>query len=331
MGRKLTALVACVVGSMLLIAPGAMAAITVTGLAPSSGLAGATVQCTVTGTFNVPLNTDVSGTTYLTPEFKLDNGVDPPILGTTDAASVTATSASVTFWLPVEAPAVWYTLQATQVRRIWIVSFTDTASLPHAFQIVPLISSISPYISTTGVGDLTLTVEGTGFVASSGAVEGSSVMWNGEALATSFNSATRLTAIVPGAKLTAAGTAEVTVMNVTAGTTSAPVTFKIDTTQPTTDAINAVSVKRNRNATLKFRVSEPEGHSPSAEVVIKIVPAKGGNPVKTISIDNVPMNTTQSCSFKVTCKKGSYKWCVYATDLAGNTQANVDTAKFTVK
>ena len=51
-----------------------------------------------------------------------------------------------------------------------------------------------------------------------------------------------------------------TVMNVSAGTTSTA-TFKIDTTKPTTDAINAVSVKRKQTAKLKFRVSEPAGHA----------------------------------------------------------------------
>jgi len=331
MGRKLSAFVACLAGTMLLIVPGAMAAITVTSIAPSSGQAGETVQCTVSGAFNVPLDVDVSGTIYKTPEFTLDNGVDPSIVGTTDAASVTATSANLTFWLPAEAPAVWYTLEATQVSKIWILDFPDTASLPHAFQVVPTVSSLSPYISTTGVGDLTLTVIGGSFVDSSPGVDGSSVRWNGEALATTFHSATRLTAIVPAAKLTASGTAEVTVMNVTAGTTSAPRTFTIDATKPTTDAVNAVSVKRNKTAKLKFLIGEPVGLSPSAKVVIKIKAAKGGATVKTITINDVPMNAMQTSSFKVTLKKGSYAWYVYATDLAGNTQANVDRAKFTVK
>jgi hypothetical protein len=330
MGKKLSAFVACLAGTMLLIVPGAMAAITVTNIAPSSGQAGATVPCTVNGTFNVPLDVDVNGTTYRTPGFTLDNGVDPPILGTTDTASVTATSANVTFWLPVEAPAVWYTLRASQVRKIWIVTFTDTASLPHAFQVVPTISSLSPYISTTGVGDLTLTVNGSSFVDSSPGVDGSNVRWNGETLDTTFNSATRLTATVPAAKLTTVGTADVTVTNVTAGTTSAPATFMIDTTRPSTAALNAVSVKRNKTAKLNFRISEPAGHSPSAQVVLKIK-ARRGAAQRTITINNVPMNVTQTSSFKVTLKKGSYTWSVYATDLAGNTQANVATASFTVK
>ena len=184
--------------------PCALAAITVTGITPSSGEAGATVQCTVTGTFNVPLGVDVNGTTYEAPVFTLDNGVDPPIPGATDAGSVTATSARVSFAVPAGCPAVWYRLRASQLYRVFIVALTDKASLPtlpgraHDHLAEPL-------ISTAGVGDLTLTVNGGGFVGSSAGVDGSSVRWNGETLATTFVSATRLTAIVPAAKLTAAG------------------------------------------------------------------------------------------------------------------------------
>ncbi len=331
MRRKLSAFGACVAGAMFLVVPAATAGISVTGVSPSSGDAGAEVKCVVTGTFNVPLNVDVSGTIYEVPEFTLDNGVDPPVPGTTDAASVTATSANVTFVLPVDCPAVRYRLRASQLYRIWIVASTYRASLPDGFQVVPTILSLSPFISTTGVGDLTLTVNGGNFVGSSASVDGSRVRWNGETLATTFVSATRLTAIVPAAKLTAAGTADVTVMNVTAGTTSAAYAFKIDATKPTTDAINAVSVKRQQTARLKFRISEPAGHSPSAQVVLMVKAVKGGKTVKTITLKDVPMNAVQTASFKVTFNKGSYKWYVYATDLAGNTQANVDTAKFTVQ
>jgi len=113
------------------------------------------------------------------------------------------------------------------------------------------------------------------------------------------------------------------------GTASA--TVNIDTTKPGTDALNAVSVKKGKTAKLKFRITEPAGLSPNSKVVLKIKAVKGGNTVKTITIDNATVNATQTSSFKVTFKKGNYRWYVYATDLAGNTQANVDTASFTVK
>ena len=113
------------------------------------------------------------------------------------------------------------------------------------------------------------------------------------------------------------------------GTASA--TVKIDTTPPTTDALKAVSVKKGRSVKMQFRITEPAGLSPTAQVVLKVVAARSGRTVKTLAINAAPMNATQSTSFKVTFKKGAYRWYVYATDLAGNTQANVDSAKFTVK
>jgi hypothetical protein len=113
------------------------------------------------------------------------------------------------------------------------------------------------------------------------------------------------------------------------GTASA--TVNIDTTKPDTDALNAVSVKKGKNAKLKFRISEPVGLSPSANVVIKIKSVKGGNTAMRITIPDAPVNSNQTYSFKCTLKKGAYKWYIYATDLAGNTQANVDKASFTVK
>jgi hypothetical protein len=168
-------------------------------------------------------------------------------------------------------------------------------------------------------------------VDSGAGVEGSSVRWNGEALATTFVSDAMLRAIVPAAKLTTSGTAEVTVMNVTAGTTSVPTTFTIDASPPSTDAINAVRVKRNATAKLNYLIGEPANQSESARVVIKIKATKGGKTVKTITMDKVPVNVTQTASVKATFAKGSYKWYVYATDLAGNAQGNVDSASFVVK
>jgi len=112
---------------------------------------------------------------------------------------------------------------------------------------------------------------------------------------------------------------------------SASATVKIDTTDPATDALNAVRVKRNKNATLRFRITEPADLSPRAQVVLKVKAVKGGKVVKTKTLSGVAMNAQQSYSFKVTFKKGAYKWYVYATDLAGNPQANIDTAAFTVK
>ena len=66
--------------------------------------------------------------------------------------------------LPAGAPAVWYALNASQTHGIWPVFTTDTASLPHAFQVVPTISSLDPSGVVAGAGELTLKVNGGNFV-----------------------------------------------------------------------------------------------------------------------------------------------------------------------
>ena len=498
---RMTLFVLVLVGAMLLVAPAAMAAINVTSIAPSSGHAGTTVQCTVRGTFYVP------GLLYTVPRFFLDGPGYPDIEGTTNEASVTSTSARVSFVLPADAPAVWYALDASQSRIFPLPGVIYLDSLPHAFQVRPTISSLSPSSAVAGAPELTLQVNGGNFVANS------SVRWNGAAVATTFNSATRLTAIIPAVKLTSLGTAEVTVMNVTAGTTSAPAIFtitgqvpvltslsptsvwagyvkddvvltvngsgflagarillsggekagttfanasqltvplmaadistpttltvsvknppfppgvssalalllpvvaettdpvvtiggadsawhknpvaltfsatdsqsgvqkvqyqspptvatwtdgaaytvptstqgaiivnaqafdwcnrvgaasatiNIDTTKPGTAALGNVSVKRGKTARLKYRVTEPAGLSPSAKVVIKIKRGNGTT-AKTFTIRNAPTNSKRTYSFTCNLAKGSYKWHVYATDLAGNTQDNVARATLKVK
>jgi hypothetical protein len=101
------------------------------------------------------------------------------------------------------------------------------------------------------------------------------------------------------------------------GTASA--TVRIDTTQPRTQAQNAVSVRRGSTARLKYRVSEPADLSPTADVVIQV--KKSGRVVKTFRFADTPMNSDRTYSFRCTLAKGSYRWYVYATDLAGNRQA----------
>ena len=84
----------------------------------------------------------------------------------------------------------------------------------------PAVYSLSPASATAGGTALTLTVNGAGYVS------GSTVNWNSSALATTYGSATQLTATVPAASIANAGSASVTVANPGAGT-SDPVTFSI--------------------------------------------------------------------------------------------------------
>ena len=58
-------------------------------------------------------------------------------------------------------------------------------------------------------------------------------------------------------------------------------------------------------AKLRFRISEPSDLSPTGTVTIQV--EKGRRVVKSKVIRGVPMNATETYSFKVTLKKGSYR------------------------
>jgi hypothetical protein len=111
---------------------------------------------------------------------------------------------------------------------------------------------------------------------------------------------------------------------------SASATVRIDTTKPQTEALNDVNVRRFRLARLHFRVTEPSGLSPSAKVVIRIRRSTG-HLVKTITFDSLETNVEHIHPFTVTFAGGLYRWCVYATDLAGNVQEQVAQAVFRVR
>lgn len=75
---------------------------------------------------------------------------------------------------------------------------------------IPLLSDpLVPSAAAPGGAQFTLTVNGSGFVS------GSAVKWNGTSLATTFVSASKLTAIVPATNIATAGTALVRVSNPT--------------------------------------------------------------------------------------------------------------------
>jgi hypothetical protein len=103
-------------------------------------------------------------------------------------------------------------------------------SNPQTFTIlnpVPTITSLSPPSVTVGTLGLTLTVTGTNFVA------GSVVRWNGADRATTYVSATQLTAAIPVTDLVTAAIAQVTVFNPPpGGGTSNSVNFVISSLLP---------------------------------------------------------------------------------------------------
>lgn len=102
-----------------------------------------------------------------------------------------------------------------------------------------------------------------------------------------------------------------------------------DTVWPVTSA-KAVSVRKGRTASLRYRVADPEPTKGTATVVIKIKNKKGKT-VKTIKAGSKPVNESLTVKCRCTFAKGVYKYYVYATDASGNPQSKVGSAKITVK
>jgi hypothetical protein len=99
-------------------------------------------------------------------------------------------------------------------------------------------------------------------------------------------------------------------------------TIKIDRRKPTTKAPYAASAARGHTAYLKYTVVDPRDGSPTATVKIK-VKNPAGTVVKTLTLASAkPVNTPLKTSFTVprTWRTGTYKFYIYATDQAGNTQ-----------
>jgi trimeric autotransporter adhesin len=109
---------------------------------------------------------------------------------------------------------------------------------------LPNISSLSPTSAPISASGTDLTVSGSGFVSAS------QVLWNKSAVATTFVSATSLTAAIPAASLAAAGTASITVSNPSpGGGTSSAISFNITNPVPVLTAISPASVTAGSSAT----------------------------------------------------------------------------------
>ena len=96
----------------------------------------------------------------------------------------------------------------------------------------------------------------------------------------------------------------------------------IDTQKPTTRAPRSAKAKRHHRATLKYRVKDATPHGDTAKVLIAIKDRRG-NVVKLLNAGKKPVNTALAASFTCSLRPGTYKFYVYATDTAGNTQARV--------
>src|ERR1017187_6012611 len=111
-----------------------------------------------------------------------------------------------------------------------VLSFAASASFAQSNPVPFVDQPLVPGAVTPGAPGFSLTIHGAGFVS------GSIVNWNGTSLATTFVSAGKLSAVVPAAKVSTPGTANVTVVSPgPGGGSSNPVPFTI--TAPTSNLV----------------------------------------------------------------------------------------------
>jgi hypothetical protein len=116
----------------------------------------------------------------------------------------------------------------------------------------------------------------------------------------------------------------------TAGAVEATKTLvvRIGKARPVTKAFKGV-VKKGKRIRLRFKVKEPVPGCDKATVTLKVF--KGKRLKKTLRAGVYKCNVKKSYRWRCTLKKGRYTMKVYATDLAGNKQRKVGSARLTVK
>jgi len=141
----------------------------------------------------------VSGTATVAAPFSVVSGGSFNLVGAGATATVTVRFTPVTGL--ITATNVTFTANGGSMSR----GVTGTGLV--GTNPAPVLTSVSPTTATAGGAALTLTANGSNFVA------GSTLQWNGAARTTTFVSATQLTATIAAADIATAGSASVTVGN----------------------------------------------------------------------------------------------------------------------
>ena len=146
------------------------------------------------------------------------------------ASVTTVLNALQTTGLPITDMRYWFFGPGATVPRVRV--FEALSTLVPIDGPIPIVTSLSPVGTHAGLGAITLTVSGSGFIGRS------VVEWNGAARPTTFISSSKLEASIPATDVAAAGTAQVRVVTpAPGGGTSSALTFTID--PPPTLAVSA--------------------------------------------------------------------------------------------
>ncbi len=104
---------------------------------------------------------------------------------------------------------------------------------------------------------------------------------------------------------------------------------RLDTQRPVTAAPYKERVARYNYVKLTYKVKDAAPNAGKAKVTIKIK-TLGGKVVKKLLVGTKKVNVLLAYRWRCTLAKGTYRFYVYATDLAGNTQSYVGRNKLVV-
>jgi len=175
------------------------------------GVAATPTFSPVAGTYTAAQTVTISDATSGATIYYTTNGTTPTTSSTAYSGAITVSSTET---LEAIATTTGYSTSA-------VASAAYTINIPT--NPVPAIGGISPAFTNAGGAVFTLTINGSGFIASS------TVYWGTSALTTTHVSATQITAQVPAADTAAAGTNAISVQNpAPGGGTSNAWQFEVD-------------------------------------------------------------------------------------------------------
>jgi hypothetical protein len=253
-----------------------------------AGVAATPTFSPVAGTYTAAQSVTISDTTTGATIYYTTNGSTPTTSSTVYSGAITVASTET---LEAIAAATGYTTSA-------VASAVYTIANP-----APAISGVSPAFTNSGGAAFTLAVNGSGFIS------GSTVYWGAAALTTAYVSATQLTAQVPAADISAAGTNSVTVQTAApGGGTSNAWQFEVDTASSSSDAPTITSATETVTAgsTASYPVTVP---SSATSVSVSCLNLPTGATCSYSSTTNAVTIATSS-----TTPKGTYQIIVVFTE-----------------
>ena len=255
------------------------------------GVAATPTFSPVAGTYTAAQTVSISDLTAGATIYYTTNGTTPTTSSPVYGGAITVSSTET---LEAIATATGYATSA-------VASSSYTISIPT--NPVPAISGVSPAFTNAGGAVFTLTVNGSGFIASS------TVYWGTSALTTTYVSTTQLTAQVPATDTATVGTMPITVQTpAPGGGTSNAWQFEVDSAASGTSGptITSTSETIAAGSTANYPVTVP---SAVTSVSVNCLNLPTGATCSYSSTTNTVTITTSS-----TTPKGTYQITVVFTE-----------------